>query len=177
MAIDGATSSASVCPARSTRHCIVFGLPSLPLARIRSRMRAASEIATPSMPSTRSPLRRPALAPAPSGLTSPSTGSLKTPPRPIRCISLVSTSLVSRPVRSSVTGRCAWPSRPLTISCSASPRITACVTSQRRSVIERRSCHSTPSMDELALHPARPQRRPARSCQAEPRPPVGPKPP
>ena len=67
--------------------------------------------------------------------------------------------------RSSVTRRCARPSRSVTIKPSFSPRRTACVTSQRRSTSERRSCHSTPSVEYARAQS--PARRPARSARLD----------
>jgi hypothetical protein len=59
--------------------------------------------------------------------------------------------------------RRARPSRSVTINCSGAPRTTACVTSQRRSAIERSSCQSMPSLDHSRAQS--PVRRPARSAR------------
>jgi hypothetical protein len=77
---------------------------------MRSRTVKASATATPSMSSTRSPLRRPAAAAGPSGLTSPITGSLNAGPRPMAFI--VDGSISRAPSRPSSSRVSRWP-RPL----------------------------------------------------------------
>ena len=103
--------------------------------------------------------------PAPPARTSPSTGSLYAAAeadalhqlsRRHRCVASVSSRAATRRAGRDRRGR-------VTRARSFSPRSTACVTSQRSSVIERRSCQSLPS-DEYARTQS-PARRPARSAR------------
>ena len=134
---------------RRRRSCRSRGSLARPATRRRS--------ATPSMATIRSPGFRPAAAPAPPALTSPSTGSLHGLPRPMRCIVLASTSRADQR-RRAPGGRAAGRGRraSLTSRSMSSPCSIACVTCQRRSVSERTSCHSPPSCDQARTQsPAR----------------------
>ena len=140
-------------PPRSTRHAI--GARRAARCRWRGSARAPAtrrRSAAPSIASTRSPARRPAAAPARPALTSPSTGSLNGAAEADALHQLASTSLaaerveIERDAALAAAVAVAHRAAASALAVAAPP----CVTCQRRSVSERTSCHSSPSLDYRA---------------------------
>ena len=141
----GVTVRASRWPPRSICHTCASACPPDKEPRMLSRSCWPSTMGVLPTRKTRSPLRRPARAPAPSGLTSPSSGRVQGPSTPMVRNSWASASWTSSGARAITTSRRApWAvvaSSRRTSRLSSAPRVS----SQRNSSNEATSSNSSPS--------------------------------